>query len=80
MARAFRISDEVDEQHAVIGTIWWPFAELVTPQPEPPPGAQFVRGQADDIRMFSWLRNKFKIVQPDFLEGQLIRSHGPPTF
>ena len=68
MAGAFGVGNEVDEQHTGIGAIRRLLAELVTPQPERPPGAQFVRDQADDVRVFSRLRDKFEVVQPDFIE------------
>ena len=53
MTSAFGVGDEVDEQHVAIGAIRRPLAELVAPEPERPPGAQFVRRQADNVRALS---------------------------
>ena len=69
MAGAFGIGDEVDEQHIAVGAVGRARAELVTPQPERPPGAQFVRCQADDVRTFSRPRDELEVVQPDFVES-----------
>jgi len=79
VASAFGVGDEVDEQHAAIGAIGRLFAKLVMPQTERPPGAQFMRYQADDLRMLTWPRDIFEIVQPDFIVWQVNRSHGQPT-
>ena len=79
MTGAFSVPNEVDEQHTSIGTVWRLFAKLVPPEAERPPGAQLVRGQADDIRAFSWPRDKLEVVRPNFFERQLSRNHGRPT-
>ena len=41
---------------------------MIPPQPERPPGAQFARYQADDIRPLSRLWNKLEVEQPDFFK------------
>ena len=79
MTGAFSVPHEVDEQYASIGTVRRLFAKLIPPEAERPPGAQLVRGQADDIRAFSWPRNKLEVVRPNFFERQLSRNHGRPT-
>ena len=88
MAGAFGSGGEINKQYFLVGTTWRMLAELVPPQTERPPRAQFARYEADNIRMFAWLRDEFEIVQPDFFEQceqhcerreWLSRSHGPPT-
>ena len=79
MAGTFSVGDEADEQNFAVGPVWRLLAEFVAQQPERPPGAQLLRHQADDVRVFSWLRNELEVMQPDLVERQLIRSHGPPT-
>ena len=79
MAGALGVGDEADEQHVAVGPIWRLIAEFVAPQPERPPGAQFVRRQADDVRVLAWLRDELEVVQPDLVERQISRRHEPPT-
>ena len=79
MAGAFGVGDEIYEQRVAVGAVGRQRTELIAPQPKRPPRAQFVRGEADDIGALSWLWNKLKVMQPDFLEGQLSRNHGQPT-
>jgi hypothetical protein len=81
VAGALGIGNEADEQHAAIGSIGRLLAELVAPKPEGPPGAQFVRYQADDIGVFTWLGDEFEVVEPDFFEGQVsVGITGRPLF
>ena len=79
VARALGVGDEANEQRAAVGAIWRLLAELVAPQPERLPRAQLMRYEADDIGTLSRLRDELEVVQPDFVEGQLSRSHGRPT-
>ena len=79
MTSTFSVSDEVDEQRISVGAIRRVLAERVTPHPERPPRAQFVRGQADNVRTFTWPHDKFEVVQPDFRKWQFTRCHALPT-
>ena len=60
--------------------VWRQLAELVAPQPDRPPAAQFARHQADNIGTFSRPRDELEIERPDLVERQLTyRCHGRPT-
>ena len=79
MARTFGIRYKTDEKHTVVCPIRWLLAKFVTPQTKRPPGAQLVRCQADDGWTLTRLRYEFKVVQPEFFEGQISWCHAPPT-
>ena len=70
MTGAFSIRNEANEQSAAVRAIWWRLAELVAPEPERPPGAQFTRHQADNIWAFSGPRDKLEVERPYLIEWQ----------
>jgi hypothetical protein len=63
------VGNEIDEQYSVISPVRRRATQLIAPELKRPSRAQLTRRQADDIRAFPWLRDKLKVVQPDFIEA-----------
>src|SRR4029077_12223587 len=86
MTAAFGGRGEADEQCAVVRAVGWRRAKLVFPERDAPPGAQFIRTQAEHVRVLAGPGNKFEINEPYFLERGELRpvepcrasGHGPP--
>ena len=86
MAAALGGRGEADEQCAVVRAVGWRRSELILPELDAPPGAQFIRTQAEHVRVLAGPGNKFEIDEPYFLERGELRpvepcratGHGPP--
>jgi hypothetical protein len=78
MAPKLRVGDEANEQRAIVDAIGRRGAELVAPQAERPPRAQFVRCEADDVRALSGLRDELEVDEHHLFERKVSRGHEPP--